>query len=59
LPHGLRRSFVTILANEGMSAPALRIVARHADIKTTLKFYARVDARRAADDAARRLEAAP
>ena len=59
LPHGLRRSFCTILANENMAAPALRIVARHADIKTTLRFYARVDARRAADDAARRLEAAP
>jgi len=55
LPHGLRRSFVTILANDGMAAPALQRVARHADIKTTLQFYARVDARRAADDAAARL----
>jgi integrase len=58
LPHGLRRSFVTCLANEGMPGPTLQHVARHADIKTTLKYYARLDSRRAAADAARRLEGA-
>jgi integrase len=58
LPHGLRRSFVTVLANEGLAAPALQCVARHTDIKTTLRFYAKVDARRAADDAMSRLEGA-
>ena len=58
LPHGLRRSFLTVLANEGLGAPALQCVARHADIKTTLRFYAKVDARRAAGEALQRLERA-
>ena len=47
-PHGLRRSFGTILANEGMEAVQLRTVMRHADLKTTLGYYVTVDARRAA-----------
>jgi integrase len=50
-PHGLRRSFATILANEGMEAVQLRTVMRHADLKTTLGYYVAVDARRAAASA--------
>jgi integrase len=47
-PHGLRRSYGTILANEGMEAVQLRTVMRHADLKTTLGYYITVNARRAA-----------
>ncbi len=58
LPHGLRRTFGTILANEGMQAAQLQRVMRHADIKTTMDFYVRVDDRRAAHEALRKLEEA-
>lgn len=58
LPHGLRRSFGTVLANEGMEAAQLQRVMRHGDVKTTLQFYARINERRAAKAAQERLESA-
>jgi hypothetical protein len=54
----LRRSFATILADEGLPAAKLRVVMRHLDIKTTLRFYASVDGRRAAEEARALLERA-
>jgi integrase len=57
-PHGLRRTFGTILANSGMQAQQLQRVMRHADIGTTLKYYVRIDDRRAAEEARRRIEEA-
>jgi integrase len=57
-PHGLRRTFATILANSGMQPQQLQRVMRHADIQTTLKFYVRLDERAAAAEARRRIEEA-
>jgi integrase len=59
LPHGLRRSFLTILANGGLPAADLQQVARHVDLKTTLQFYVKVNARRAAIDALGVLKGSP
>jgi integrase len=59
LPHGLRRSFLSILANGGLPAADLQQVARHVDIKTTLQFYVKINARRAAVDALGVLEGSP
>jgi integrase len=58
-PHGLRRTFGTILANSGMQAQQLQRVMRHADIQTTLRYYVRIDERKAAIEARRRIEEAP
>lgn len=41
--HALRGQYITTLADSGMSPVRLKELARHADIKTTLKHYKRVE----------------
>jgi integrase len=55
LCHKLRRTYVTLLANEGVPARVIMELAGHEDLATTLKYMA--VARGATDDAVAKLDA--
>ncbi|KUG25886.1 phage integrase [hydrocarbon metagenome] len=41
--HELRKSFLTLLANAGLSLFDLQIIARHREVKTTQKYYLKAE----------------
>ena len=58
-PHRIRHSFLTHLANKGVSPYALQAFARHANMRTTLKYYVHLDKAALAAVAVAALNAAP
>lgn len=55
-PHGLRRSYGTLLANDGMESLQLATVMRHRDLATTRLYYAAIREREAAEAARKTVE---
>lgn len=58
-PHRIRHSVLTHLANKGVSPFALQAFARHAQMRTTLKYYVHVDKAALAAVAVDAINAAP
>lgn len=58
-PHRIRHSVLTHLANKGVSPYALQAFARHANMRTTLKYYVHLDRAALAAVAVAALNAAP
>lgn len=54
--HQLRKTFISKVVNSGMSLYDVQILARHKDIRTTLKYYTEAEMRRIADEADKKVQ---